>query len=305
MLGPPRLAAMGVWEGHARAAVWSGRGAWHAAAPRLSWTLNGTWIGDGFDVAVDDYGTLDVEVRLEDGASLTGSITVADGVPVDVVRQVVRRPTDLSLASRLEVVDPDPRGGSADGFDMVRLSALRADNRAATTRWMLGAPGWSILELQAATADVVPAQVVYEDGEISKVMDGGAGIAPVLALSVDGLGHNGWDWIDVAFDVPGPMLSVQGHLFPISSETATDQVLSWQTAQVSHVLATLEADPDGDSPTGLRLVDVEAGLVLDADLAANPSPSCAPSGGGFELWAVAEGRCPVSELDGARVVLEL
>ena len=304
-LGPPRLAAMGVWEGHARAAVWSGLGAWHTSAPELEWTLDGTWIGDGFDVPVGEGDTLAVDIRLDDGVRLSGSVTVARGVAVDVVRQVVSRPTDLSLASRLRVSEPEPRAGSADGLDMVRLTALRSSGEPGTTRWMLGADDWSVLELQADTADVVPSQVVYEDGEIARVIGGEARIAPVLALSIDGRGHNGWAWVDVAFDIPGPMLAVQGHLFPISPETATDAVLSWQTSHLAHVVATLEADPTGHSPLGLRLVDVEAGRMLAADLAAHPSPSCAPGEGALALWTVAEGRCPLPELNGARVVLEL
>jgi hypothetical protein len=170
---------------------------------------------------------------------------------------------------------------------------------------MLGANDWSVLELQPNAADVVPAVLRFNDGEIEEVTDGPAGIAPLLVLSVDGLGHNGWTWTDVAFDVPGPLISVQGHLFPLSPETATDEVLSWEAAPLSHVVATLEADPSGLAPTGLRLVDVEAGLIFDADLAEFPSPDCGPAEGGFQLWTVAEGRCPVPEVDGARVVLAL
>ncbi len=304
-LGPPRLAAMGVWEGTARAAIWSGQGAWHSESPELSWTLDGQPLGTGFEVAVDRPGTLGLEATLADGTALRGTVTVAEGVTVDVLRQVVTRPSDLSLASRLRVGGPEPRVGSADRYDMMRLTALRSDGQTGALRWMLGADDWSVLELQANAADVVPAAVRFQDGEIESVLDGAAGIAPLLVLSIDGRGHNGWTWTDVAFDVPGPLISVQGHLFPLSPETATDEVLSWASGPLSHVVATLEADPTGEAPAGVRLVDVEAGLVLETDLGEFPSPDCAPSDGGFLLWTVAEGRCAIPDIDGARVVLEL
>ena len=40
-LGPFRIAAMGVHEGQAHAAVWSGEGMAHAQAPTLAWSLDG------------------------------------------------------------------------------------------------------------------------------------------------------------------------------------------------------------------------------------------------------------------------
>ena len=304
-LGPPRLAAMGVWSGQARAAVWSGRGAWHESSPALSWRLDGDWIGDGFEVTVDNPGVLEVEVVLEDGTELSGAVTAGAEVSVEVVRQAVARPGDLSRTARLQVVDPEPRAGAAAMREMVRLTAQRDDGASGTMRWMLGASDWSVLELHANAADVVPAEVNFEDGLIADVVDGAAGIGAVLALSVDGGGHNGWTWLDVAFDVNDALLPVQGHLFPISPETATDAVLQGQGRPLSHVVATLRADPSGPATVGIRLEDVEAGGDLQRELVDHPTPDCAPGDGGFVLWAVAEGRCSVPSIDGARVVLEL
>lgn len=164
---------------------------------------------------------------------------------------------------------------------------------------MLGAADWSILDLEAGTADVVAAAVSFDDGAIDAVDESAGGIAPLLALSIDGAGNNAWRWQTVAIEVEGPLLDLQGFLFELSAETATDEVLQAAPGALDHVVATVEATVDGP-----RLVDVEAGSDLASDLAAYPGPACGRSEA-FVLADLAEGRCPLPELDGARVVLEL
>lgn len=305
-LGPPRLAALGVHEGVARAAVWSGTGS-HTQAPELSWTLDGEDLGEGFDVPVEGPGTLGVTVRTADGTELQGAVSVGEWVELGVVRQSVTRPADPSLEVRRQTTAPQPLPGSADMAAMVRLTTRRADDRAASARWMLGRSDWSVLELDARSADVLPADVTFDDGAVASVVEGEGGIGPVLALSVDGDGHNGWRWIDVAFSVRETLLDVQGRLLPIGPEVAAEAVLTAELGTLSHVVATLERDPTAASGIGLALVDVEAGSGASwaDDLTDFPSPDCAPAGEPFPLWAVTEGRCPVDLVAGARVVLEL
>ncbi len=303
VLGPPRLAALGVVDGEARAAVWSGDGPWHAAAPTLSWALDGQPLGEGYGVSVPDGDVLSVSVTMPDGQTLVGEGTVGTDPGLDVVRQVVPEPEDLSLDARLAVTEPSPRATDAEAGELVRVTATRRDGNEGTLRWMLGSSAWSVLELQADTADVVAAKVTFDDGQIDGVQGGPAGLAPLLVLSVDGAGNNSWRWLDVGFAVDDILLPVQGRLLPISPDTATDAVLQESDRLLTHVVATLEADPQAEA--GIRLVDVEAGTQLDADLLAHPSPACAPPGLGFPLWTLPEGRCPVPEIDGSRVVLEL
>ena len=299
LLGPPRLAAMGVQDGIARAAIWSGEGAFHRTAPRLEWSLNGVPLGSGFDVEVPGGGLLELRASLDDGTELSGEVTVGEWTTVDVLRAQVRRPSGraLSLAQRREVVDPVPVAGSVPASSMLRLIAVRTPEPDITMRWMLGTERWTLLELNARSADVVAAQVDFEDGELTDLRPSPGGLAPGLALSVDGEGGNGWQWFDVAFDVDTPLLRVDGRLLPVEAETG---VLEKPSA---HVIATLSADPAAPGLAGFTLSDVQPGEELTRDLADHPDPPC--STGGRLLDHIAEGRCPLDEIDGARVVLEL
>jgi len=299
VLGPPRLAALGVHNGVARAAIWSGEGAFHRASPELHWSLDGEHLGSGFDVEVPGDGVLELTAVLSDGSELTGEVTVGAWTTVDVLRAEVDRPAGnaLTLADRSAVYDPLPVAGSVSSSSMLRVIAARSPDTPETMRWMLGTEAWSVLELDTHTADIVAADVQFEDGEIESVSNSPGGLAPGLALSIDGAGGNGWQWFDVAFDVAQPLLRVDGRLLPI------DEASSVLDGAPGHVLATLSAEASAMGGAGLRLVDVEAGDDLEADRAAFPDPPCSPGTG--LLDHIAEGRCPLGEIDGARVVLEV
>jgi len=301
LLDPPRLAAMGVHDGVARAAIWSGRGAFHTEAPQLEWTLNDAPIGEGFDVVVPGDGRLGLTAVLADGHAVTGEVTVGPWTEVDVLRAEVERPVGkaLTLDDRRAVQDPVPVAGSVPSTTMLRLIAVRSSDTPETMRWMFSNPAWSLLELDTASADVVSAKVRWEDGEIDAVIDSAGGLAPGLALSVDGAGGNGWQWFDMAFDIDTPLIRVGGRLLPLDPETTQDSVYD----SPSHVVATLVADPDAPGRSGFSLVDVAAGEDLDTDLVAWPGPTC--STGSLLLEHIAEGRCTLDEIDGVRVVLEV
>jgi hypothetical protein len=102
-----------------------------------------------------------------------------------------------------------------------------------------------------------------------------AGIWPVLALHVDGLGGNGWTVIDVPIDASPPWIEVGARLFPTDATTAGT---GWWDA-------TLVA---ADTPGGLILTDV----------------SVAEDGDPFDFDAVVEGRIGRDEVEGTRVRFE-
>ena len=298
VLGPPRLAALGVQEGVARAAIWSGEGAFHRESPELEWSLDGAFLGEGFEVEVPGEGVLELRAQLSGGLELEGEVTVGPWATLDVLRAEVERPSGraLSLADRRAVVEPVPVGGSVPSTSMLRLIAARSPATSETMRWMLGTERWSLLELSPQTADVVAARVDFEDGQIESVADAAGGLAPGLALSVDGEGGNGWQWFDVAFDVDEPLLRVGGRLLRAGPDA--DLLLD----RPGHVLATLVADPEAQGQAGFALEEVQPGGDLETDRAAWPLPSC---GSGRLLDDIAEGRCPLDAIDGARVVLEV
>lgn len=295
-LGPPRLAAMGVQDGKARAAIWGG-GRVHAESPQLSWSLDGAFIGEGFDVAVPGPGTLSLEATLADGRVVDGDVTVGTWPGLSMVQQVVDGSGDLSIEGRLGASDPEPLVGSAGTAQLIRLTTRRLDDSHGAMRWMAAAPGMTILELESHTADVLFGTVEFEDGEPGHVF---RTLAPatgtVLALSVDGAGNNAWVWQDVAFGLDGALLTVQGHHFAVPPEW-TNEALSELDSPPAHIIATLGPD--------LHLTDILEGTHLATDLAAHPSPDCAPADQSFRLHTVFDGRCSAAHIDGARVVLEL
>lgn len=104
-LGPLRIAAVGVVDGRASAAVWSGEGMGHATAPQLTWTLDGDELGTGWDVAVAAPGTLELVV--------------------EAGQEVEHAQVSVAYADAFE--------WTRDGDDVVRLE-LDAGDR--TARWM-------------------------------------------------------------------------------------------------------------------------------------------------------------------------
>ena len=75
-LGPFRIAAVGVVDGVASAALWSGLGLYHDERPSLTWTLDGAPLGEGFDVAVPaEGGQLGLTVTAPDGRVYVAEVT--------------------------------------------------------------------------------------------------------------------------------------------------------------------------------------------------------------------------------------
>lgn len=288
-LGPFRIAALGVEDGRARAAIWSGLGAWHEARPRLEWSLDGAPLGEGFEVEVPGGGELGLRATSAEGEVRQARLSVGTPPPAfEVERLAVTLGEDLSLEARREAAT-SPVETSAPADAAMRL-ALRLEEAAETDlalRWMSAGGRGTLLEVEALAADVLAEEVVFEDGAVASREESGPGIYTQLALLQDGRGGNRWAWIDAAIGVEEPLLHHEHRLLALDAATHTGLLA-----------VTLEARED---PWGLAPVDPEP----VTDLSAQEALDCAPAGEPFRLAWVVEGRCARPEVLGARVVLEV
>ncbi len=128
-----------------------------------------------------------------------------------------------------------------------------------------------------------PSGEFEETGRHATNWTGKEGITPIIALHLDGMGGNAWSAFDVAIGDVGPVLDVGGRLFPVDSALSGE---GWYTA-------TVAAD---DGYAGVSFVE----LAPAAD-SADGEPVCGTDG--FDLIAVAEGRCGRDDFVGARVAI--
>lgn len=289
-LGPFRIAAVGVQDGVARAAIWSGLGAWHEVAPTLSWSLDGAELGQGWDVAVPGAGTLDLVVTDSEGNPHEAQLSVAEPLPAfTVTRAAVDLGEDLSIDAR-RAASESPVDGSvaADQAERLRLVWPEGtDTSAGSTRWMSAGGEGSLLELETFAADVLAQEVVFDKGEVVERTDSGPGIYTQLALVIDGQGGNRWSWVDAAIGVDQALVQHEDRLLPLDIDTGTGLV-AVTLSQADDLWGIAATDP-----------------VPVTDLAEQEPLACAPAGLPFRLAWVVEGRCPRPEVLGARVVLEL
>ncbi len=289
-LGPFRIAAVGVEDGVAHAAIWSGLGAYHDDAPLLSWSLDGAPLGEGFDVAVPESGRLQLAVTAPDGGVHLAEVDIAPALPAPTLsRQAVAVGDDLSLQARRDAPASDVDTAVPTG-QAARLSLSfdeGTDNSGWTTRWMSALGQGSLLEVEQFSADVLADEVLFEDGVVAERTPGDDGVYTQLALVFDGTGGNRWTWVDAAFgDDPG-LRRHEGRLLALPEAPTSGMVA-----------VTLERS---DDLWGLQPVDP----VEVEDLSAQDALACAPSGQPFRLSWVVEGRCTRPEVEGAVVVLDL
>jgi len=281
-----RVAALGVVDGVATAAVWSGEGLFHTEAPTLDWTLNGQSIGSGWDVLVPGFGELGLRARSPDGAVREAAVTVAEPAPgaLGVGRAAVDLTGDLALEGRREVVGEDI-DTTVDLDEATRLTVSgRTDGE--RLRWMLGGGVGTLLELDEDRADLLAETVEFEDGEVILREPLTEEVLHTLVLAVDDAGGNRWLWADAAFVTSQTLLRHEGRLLPVTGTVAP----GW-------VAVTLSASGEAG---GVALADA----TPVTDLSEQQGLSCAPTDGPFRLAWLAEGRCPLPDLDGARIVVE-
>ncbi len=290
ILGPFRLAAMGVAGGVARAALYSGEGLYHTEAPGLSWSLDGAWIGDGFDVEVPGEGILELVASSPDGTVQRGEIPVVDwsGGALGVERQAVELGDDLSLEARRAVagepIDTAAPSGAATRLTIVGLPEGHE------VHWMTVEGEGTLLELEADAADAWPELLTLEGDQVVDRQPASDGLSHHLALALDGTGDNNWVWVDAASGDPGPFVRHGGRLLRV--DAAPPEGTQWLAATLRFV----------GGVEGFVLDDTEPLDALDLD---QQQVGCGAEHVPFLMSWVAEGRCTVPELDGARVVLEI
>lgn len=285
-LGPFRLAALGVHDGVASAAVYSGLGLYHEASPELTWWLDGQPLGSGYDVAVPDGDLLELEVLGPADEVLRGQVSVSQvaTAPWPLVRsEVDAGPTDLG--ERAALPSTEVAHSAAEGL------AMRLEPEArGTLRWMTVSGRGTLIEVGPATADVLAETIEVEDGEVVSRTPVEPGLFPQLLLDLGGEGANRWLWVDAAVGLTGAVVRHEGRLLEVDVAPA---------AGTRWVAATVEATR---TLGGFRLKDVVA--QVDGDLAAQ-TVACGVPGEPFRAAWVAEGRCPLPAVEGQRVVVEL
>ena len=267
-LGPFRIAAIGVQDGLARAAVWSGEGMFHSHTPSLRWTLDGETLGEGFEVEVSESGLLGLEVENAEGELLFAEVMVASPPALPGFERLAVDIDDLDLAARRQAQESELSGPSL--AVRVRLDSIEG----VEARWMSALGEGTLLELEPFAADVLAEEVLFEDGVAVDRAPTEAGIYHQLVLLMDGEGGNNWIWIDVPLGLDsGGLVAHHGRL--ISGEPG---------------LMGATIGPAGE------LLELSPAELEEHDASCGPAP--------FELAWLVEGRCGLDTVQGQRVVFE-
>ncbi len=286
-LGPFRIAAVGVVDGQASAAIWSGQ-PFHAERPTLAWTLDGAPLGEGFGVEVPGPGRLGLRVTAPDGTERAAEVTVGEApAPFQVDVQAVDLGQAWELDARAARAATDLDGAVVPAGWSARLSA--AVESALTLRWRVALGGGTLLELDAQRADLLPEALEFDDGELVDRRPLDPHLATLLVLALDGSGGNRWQWLTQPMGLDGDWVRHD------------QQWLDLPGAPISTGLLALTL-ADIDAETGSLVIE---DAVEVSDLTEQPALDCAPAGQPFRLAWLREGRCAVSDLIGQRVVLEL
>jgi hypothetical protein len=281
-LGPARIAAMGLSEGKARAAIWAGQ-PWHDLGWQLQWNLDGEPLGEGWEVEVPaEGGLLALRAEREDGLILEGEQSASTPpVGAAIGQWRVDLDGDYGLAQRRQAPLVDM--GQPEAGESARLVLFGWEEL--ELRWMVEEEAGTLLELNHRSADLLPERVLLKDGRVEQSEPVSPGLYHGLVLGIDGAGGNGWLWWDSAYDLDRSWCASGGRLLDMECN-AGDGLYA----------LSLEVE-EGE----LRLEGAEA----VTDLSAYSPPACAAAGQPFSLDWLAEGRCTLAEVEGQRMVIEV
>lgn len=289
VLGPFRIAALGVVDGQAEAAIWAGQ-PFTEAPLNLEWHLDDTVLGEGWGLTVPLSAagqTLGLRATAPDGTTREASVTV--GAAPDPFR-VLRQPVDLSEIWSLEDRrDAKPLAEDADEVSSGLSARLVAEvEPGSKARFRVPEGQGTLLSLTSATADLLPEDLQFEDGEVTTRTPVEPGLATVLVLSLDGHGGNRWQWVQVSMGLTlGARVRHEGFVLEAEGADARTGLLAITLTDLDPASGTFSA--------------VDAEPVTDTaeqdPLACGPAP--------FRLAWLWEGRCTVDDAEGRRVVLEV
>ena len=141
--------AVGVVDGKASAAIWSGEGLAHEEAPLLEWSLDGECLGEGWDVAPKGSGLLELKATSSVGDVAYAQVSVGQAPAIPAVTRYavqIDQEVDVESRSSAPVIHGPSSGGRA--FAGGETEAQRA-------HFMVAGTQGTILELDPLTADFV------------------------------------------------------------------------------------------------------------------------------------------------------
>ncbi len=282
-----RIAALGVQDGTATAAIWSGEGLFHTAAPGLDWSMNGASIGSGWQVSIQGYGELGLVATAADGTEREARVSINEAPEgrLGVAREAVDGGEVLDLESRRAVTGVSVDGAVPSDSGVRLVITERQENE--QLRWMLGGGVGTLLELDEDRADLLRAEVVWEEELITEREELGDGTLHALVLGTDAAGSNRWTWADAVVGEGQALARHEGRLIAVEG-----------AAEAGWLAVTLAA---GEGLAGVGFVDA----VPVTDLAEQEALDCASRDEPFRLAWLAEGRCLLGDVLGARVVVEV
>lgn len=289
VLGPFRLASMGVIDGRAQAAIWSGDGPTHADSPVLRWSAAGTALGEGQGLVVPDgVHRLTLEVQAPDGTIHEGEVSVSDcEAGLSLERAAVDARGSLGLRAREQWEETPVEHGVLGDDEAVRLTGVGVGFASELElRWMVAGQAATVLELDALRADVFAEQIELDDGVVESRRSTGPALHHMLALGIDGTGCNRWHWASVPLGLEGPWVVLGESRIATDAEPPDGELLSGQLAIVDGVPQLSALAPELDEDPDLALDCGDGSAVLDPEW----------------MWS---GRCTQDELDGERVLLRV
>lgn len=274
--------------------VYSGSGLYYDALPTLTWSVGETTVTEARPTVTVAYpATISLTASDDAGHTEDAVLELAAAPTPPILAALSRGATDLTIE---DVVTPiEDRLTHAAGADTavaagggLRLAVDMIDDGDRTTHWM--ATGGQFAELDAMSTDWFAGTATLDNGEIQESGPIDAGVWPLVALTYDGLGGNRWTYVDAAVDTTGPLLHVDGRLFPVDTTESGE----------GYWAATVALD---DGPAGISLHDLVQVPSPMTDPAAPPAYCGLDPGVAFEFARLAEGLCTRADIDGASIIV--